>query len=494
MRSGSHPGYRCYWPLLIAGVCVAPAAPTAGQISRKPIEIHDLRDLEATFTRLAQRVQPSTVAIRTYLHGSFTGPDSRRSGRRRIGWLRSYGTGAILEHDGRILTNAHVIEGADEIVVTLPDGRNLEARVVQADHRSDLAVIAVEASNLQTVRLGDLVRVKPGQWCFVAGNPFGLASSDGQASMTYGIVEALGRDLSQALNAEDLTLAEARDYSNLIQTSAAINPGNSGGPLFNINGEMIGVVTAIESRSGVNEGTGFAIPISRWKRPIIASLSRGEAVRYGYLGVQIGPPGGGRRGGGQGAEIQGLDPPDGPAAQARLAREDIIVEFAGITVQGTNHLIRLVGATPAGQAVKITFLRDGRRRITEVTLAERPVSQVAFGGDAGRQEPPTCHWRGAWLAEPSNAILQDAGLSRERSGLVVTHLDPDSETARAGLARQQVVLKLNRRRVRTIDEFLSAAEKADQAATAIRLEVWSEGDTKTIRLPKPGDDTANDGD
>ncbi|MCH7813900.1 MAG: PDZ domain-containing protein, partial [Planctomycetes bacterium] len=325
---------------------------------------------------------------------------------------------------------------------------------------------------------------------------FGLARSDGRASIAYGIVEALGRDLSQALNAEDPTLATRRDYSNLIQTSAAINPGNSGGPLFNINGEMIGVVTAIESRSGVNEGTGFAIPISRWKRPIIETLSRGEQVRYGYLGVQIASPSvgpqGGLRDGGRGAMILRLDPPDGPAAQGRLERDDIIVEFAGVTVQDTNHLVRLVGATPVGQIAKIIFLRDGRRRTTEVTLAERPVNQVALGGDASRREPPTCHWRGAWLAEPSDAILLEAGLSRESAGLVVTHLDPDSETARAGLARQQVVLKLNRRRVRTIDEFLSAAQKADQAATTIRLEVWSDGNTRIIRLPTPDNDAANE--
>ncbi|MCH7814166.1 MAG: trypsin-like peptidase domain-containing protein [Planctomycetes bacterium] len=188
MRFAKHPGYRCCWPLLVAGVCLVPAAPTAGQTGRRPIEIRELRDLEAAFTRLARKVRPSTVAIRTYLHGSFTGPGGRRPGRGRIGWLRSYGTGAILHRDGRILTNAHVIEGADEIVVTLFDGRQLDARVVQADQRSDLAVLAIDASDLQTVRLGDLARVQTGQWCFVVGNPFGLASSDGQASIAYGIV------------------------------------------------------------------------------------------------------------------------------------------------------------------------------------------------------------------------------------------------------------------------------------------------------------------
>ncbi|MHC4092525.1 MAG: S1C family serine protease, partial [Planctomycetota bacterium] len=207
----------------------------------------------------------------------------------------SHGSGAVIRRDGYILTSTHVIEGADEIVVTMHDGREFEAELVQADQRSDLAVIKIEAQNLRPVRLGDLSRVRQGQWCFVVGNPFGLSNTSGKPALTYGIVSALGRDLNDELNAEDLAEAERRYYGNLIQTSAAINPGNSGGPLFNINGEMTGVVIAIASRSGVNEGTGFAIPVTRRTREIIDLLRRGEQVQYGYLGVEVSDNRAGRR-------------------------------------------------------------------------------------------------------------------------------------------------------------------------------------------------------
>jgi len=475
--------------ILTVACLLLPAAVALGQGRPDPVQIRDLRDLERAFTKLADKVRPSAVSIRTYSLGPFVGSRDGVWAEGRVHRLRSCGTGAVIHRDGRILTNAHVIDGADEILVKLHDGREFQARLAQADQRSDLAVLEIEARNLRPVQLGDLSRVRQGQWCFVMGNPFGLSSIDGQPALTYGIVEALGRDLSRQLNNEVEDLADKRYYGNLIQTSAAINPGNSGGPLFNINGEMIGVVTAIESRSGVSEGTGFAIPINRWTRHVIDLLGRGEEVRHGYLGVQIDAVPRAARdaaglGPGRGVIVRRLDPPDGPAAQAKLKPGDIIVEFNGSAIKDANHLVRLVQAAPVGETARVVFLRDRKQRTVQVTLAARPVSPVLVGGQGRSEEPRTCQWRGLWLAEPSDAILQESGLTRERAGLVVLEVEPASDAEKAGFQAQQIVLRLNRRRVRTIDEFLTAA---DQAGAEVRVEVSSEGTTKTLRMPdKPG--------
>jgi serine protease Do len=466
----------------VAGACLVVAAPLAsGQANRDLVEVDDLRELEHAFTQLAQKVRPSAVSIRTYA----LCPLIRSGAEERLHWPRSHGSGAVIRRDGYILTSTHVIEGADEIVVTMHDGREIEAELVQADQRSDLAVIKIDAQNLRPVRLGDLSRVRQGQWCFVVGNPFGLSNTSGKPALTYGIVSALGRDLNDELNAEDLAEAERRYYGNLIQTSAAINPGNSGGPLFNINGEMTGVVIAIASRSGVNEGTGFAIPVTRRTREIIDLLRRGEQVQYGYLGVEVSDNRAGRRITGDhqapGAVISGLALPDGPAAKARLKEDDIIIEFEGIEIENTDQLVRVVQATPVGKSAEVVYLRNGTRRTAQVTLAARPISQVVLGEGSREEKPRTCRWRGAWLVEPTAAILEQGGLTRDQFGLMVGDVDPASDADKAGLEARQVVLKLNRSRVRTIEEFQSAASKA---GPRVRLEIWSEGTRRTVRMPE----------
>ena len=489
MASAHHRRRQRRLGILTVACLIAPAAVAPGQGRPDPIQIRDLRELERAFTTLADKVRPSAVSISTYSLGPFVRLWDGVRAEGRVHHLRSYGTGAVIHRDGRILTNAHVVDGADEIVVKLHDGREFQARLARADRRSDLAVLEIEARNLRPVQLGDLSRVKQGQWCFVMGNPFGFSSLDGQPALTYGIVEALDRDLSGQLNDEVEDLADKRYYGDLIQTSAAINPGNSGGPLFNINGEMIGVVTAIESRSGVSEGTGFAIPMNRWTRQVIDLLSRGEEVRHGYLGVQIDAVPRAARdaaglGPGRGVIVRRLDPPDGPAAQAKLKPGDIIVEFNGSAIKDANHLVRLVQAAPVGETARVVFLRDRKQHAVQVTLATRPVSPVLVGGQGGGEEPRTCQWRGLWLAEPSDAILQESGLPRERAGLVVLEVEPGSDADKAGFQAQQIVLRLNHSRVRTIDEFLTAA---DQAGAEVRVEVSSESNTKTLRMPdKPG--------
>ena len=181
--------------------------------------------------------------------------------------------------------------------------------------------------------------------------------------------------------------------------------------------------------------------------------------------------------------IRQISPSDGPAAKARLHRGDIIVGFDGTPIEDTDHLVRVIGATPVGTEAEIVYLRGGKKRSTTTTLAAREVSPVLVGsGRSLVDEPRISRWRGAWLAEPTDAVLAEFGLPRQRAGLVIIAVDPDSDAEKAGLKPQQIILELNRQPVHTIEEFLAADKKA---APAVTLEISSEGTTKTVHMPVP---------
>jgi len=330
-------------------------------------DLADLKALEQAFTDLARKVRPSVVAVRTYRIRSPGSPDTL------VKLPFSQGSGFVISASGYIATNRHVIAGADLISVILDNGLHYDAAVVKSDERGDLAVLKVDAADLTPVQFGDIAGVKVNQWAFAVGNPFGLANVDGRASVTYGVVSALGRQMTDRLPGND----QVHYYGNLIETSAAINPGSSGGPLFNLDGEVIGVVTAIESASGVNEGHGFAIPIDKYTRGILETLKAGKEVRYGFLGVTVDDvaPADARQvadsGRARGARITGIDPPNGPAAAAGLKPADIIIEFDGIPVEGKDHLVRLVGYTPVGTEATVIYLRRQVKRKATVTIADR---------------------------------------------------------------------------------------------------------------------------
>jgi len=330
-------------------------------------DLADLKALEQAFVELADKVRPSVVAIRAYKVRDAEQADTL------VKVPISQGSGFVIQSDGYIATNSHVIEGADLISVVLFDGTRYEAKPRETDARSDLAVLKIEAEGLPAVRWGDASKVRVNQWTFACGNPFGLANNEGRASITFGTVSALGRQMSDRLPGPP----QLHYYGNLIETTSTINPGSSGGPLFNLAGEVIGVVTAIETSTGFHEGSGFAVPIDKNTRTILDTLKGGQAMRYGFLGVSVDDvrepisrrvadaarP--------RGVRITALDPPNGPAATAGLKPDDVVTEFAGVPVESADHFVRLVGFTPVGAEVEMTYVRRQVQRKTTVTLGDR---------------------------------------------------------------------------------------------------------------------------
>jgi serine protease Do len=344
-------------------------------VPKQAISLDEMVSLEEIFTHLADEVGPSVVAIRVTrrLSPAHRLPDSpHESGDVFINQapdhpVSSAGSGIVLRADGRILTNEHVL--------------------VASDVRSDLAVLRIDRNDLKPARLGDLAKVHRGQWAFALGDPYGFAV-DGRAAISVGHISALGRALQRQLDPTNV-----RYYGNLIQTTADINPGNSGGPLLNLRGEVVGINTAIQTRTGSNEGVGFAVPISERTRQIMDRLLEGKPVDYGYLGVHVrGPTQAERKEAGiteaLGALITAIEP-ETPAEAAGLRIGDVIVEYQGMPIDTADHLVRLVGMTPGNREVVLRFHRSGRLRTAKVVVARRyvPTRDHDRGADARQATP-----------------------------------------------------------------------------------------------------------
>lgn len=275
------------------------------------------------------------------------------------GEIHGVGTGFIVSADGRIVTNAHVVDGADSVTVTLADGRKVDGKVLGTDTATDIALVKVDAGDsLPTVAFGDSTQLKVGQDVVAIGNPFGLGNS-----VTAGIVSALGRDINSG------------PFDNYIQTDAAINKGNSGGPLFDTDGEVVGINTAIFSPTGGSVGIGFAVP-SETAAKVVAALADGGKVERGFLGVQIQPVTEDI------AAALGFDAAKGvlvtdvtadtPAAKAGITRGDIVVSVDGTEVNAPRDLTRMIATDAPGATVKLGLLRAGKPVDATVTLAARP--------------------------------------------------------------------------------------------------------------------------
>lgn len=328
------------------------------------------RNLSRAFRHVAKGLQPSVVSIRT-VEASATPAMARGPMRFRMGpgglqpegpapQREGQGTGFVLREDGTILTNNHVIRGASQIMVRLSDGREFPATVLGGDPETDVAVLRIDAKGLAPVRVIESGDVEVGDWVLALGNPFGL-----EQTVTAGIISAKGRD--------EVGLAT---FENYLQTDAAINPGNSGGPLCTLDGAVVGMNTAFGSRTGGNDGVGFAIPMEIVKRAADDIVQDGR-VRYGYMGVMLQDLVG-EQGAMVGSVLGG-----GPADKAGLQRGDVIRRVDGFAIGSRASLMRVIGTKTPGTVVKLDLLRDGRDVTAEVTLATRPTAGVAVRDERG---------------------------------------------------------------------------------------------------------------
>jgi serine protease Do len=468
----------------VMSLALMAAWPLASSAQTPPDMVRGLPD----FTVLVDQVGPSVVNIRTLERvavnpggvvddqmleffrrfGIPIPPGMQRSPRQGQGEQpqeeakpSGVGSGFVLSKDGFIMTNAHVVDGADELIVTLPDKREFKARVIGADKRTDVAVVKIEALDLPAVRIGDANRIRVGEWVMAIGSPFGLENS-----VTAGIVSAKQRDTG--------------DYLPFIQTDVAINPGNSGGPLINMRGEVIGINSQIYSRSGGFMGISFAIPIDEAMRVSDQLRATGRVVR-GRIGVSIdqvpkdvaeslglGEP--------KGAMVRGVEPAS-PAAKAGLEPGDIILKFDGRQIDKSVDLPRLVGNTKPGNRSTITVFRRGATKDLTVVIgeveADKPVA-------ARRNAPPSGKPAPAAAAKALGLTLSDLSeLQRSelklKGGVLIE--GAEGPAARAGLREGDVITAIANTEVasiRDVEAVLSRLDKTRAVSALVRRGEWAQ--------------------
>jgi serine protease Do len=414
-----------------------------------------------SFADVAESANPAVVSIevasRTRRRVGTPRPPNEPF-RRPEGPRRGTGTGFVIDAAGHVLTNQHVIDGAERVTVKLTDGRSFRARVIGADADTDIAVLKVEAPvALPYVRLGDSDRLRVGEWVCAIGNPLAY-----EHTVTVGVVSFVGRKLFD------------QSLDNYIQTDAAISFGNSGGPLINTSGEVVGINSAV-SRQANN--IGFSIPINQAKEILPQLLATGRVAR-GYLGValrDVDPDVQRALGLGEaaGALVQDVTP-GSPAERAGLRPYDLIVAVDGATVDGDGPTIRAVSRSEPGRAARLEYLRDGRRQSVTVRLAERPARVSPDGAPAVRETARTRDLGPAELGmtvieiNPANARRYD--VPEGLSGLLVQRIEPVSAAAEAGIERGQVVLHVNRQPVTTVvalRQALAPARAGDPVAVLV---------------------------
>ena len=400
------------------------------------------------FATLAKRVGPSVVNVSTTqvrkaaadVPSPFDGDDPMsqfwqrffggripRGSQRQMG----LGSGFIIDRNGTILTNYHVVDGAQKISVTLSDGKSYDAKVLGKDQKTDIAVIKIDAGqDLPAVTLGDSDRLDVGEWVMAIGNPFGL-----DHTVTSGIVSAKGRQIG------------AGPYDNFIQTDASINPGNSGGPLINLRGEVVGITTAIYSQSGGNIGIGFAIPTNSIKEVLPQLKDKGRVVR-GYLGTtvqKITPEIADSLGVKQQRGALVADVVRGsPAERAGIKTGDIITEFNSKEVKDSTELPGLVARVAPGTGTSIKVLRDGKEMTLAITVGEMKDTEVAASGQQGEL--------GLAVQPVTPEVAQSLGLDRAE-GLVITEVKPGSAADDAGLREGDLITQINRRPVKNLADY-----------------------------------------
>lgn len=436
--------------------------------------------LSAAFRNVSESLRPSVVSIRTEITSRQT--DRRGGGlppelRRQLPpWLdddffapfeqprqprqrrqQGMGSGVIIRDDGYLLTNNHVVEGADQVFVTLSDGRRLEAEIVGTDPPTDLAVLKLEATGLEAAILGDSDEIQVGDWVLAVGSPFGL-----EQTVTAGIIS--GKHRVQQI------IGDGQGFEDFLQTDAAINPGNSGGPLVNLRGEVVGINTAILSRSGASAGIGFAIPVGL-ARPVVESIIETGTVRRGFLGASVGDVNPETK------ETFGLKADAGalisgvlegqPAAEGGLQPGDVVVEIDGREVTTGTKLRNYVASKTPGSTVEMTVDRDGEMLTLQVPLGERTDEAMAmFEGGPGAGDTLI----GAELAPLTEEMARELGIRGDvTGGLVVTRIEDGGLAARAGLRAGDLLEEAGGRRLQSVADLRAALEEAQQQQSGLRL-------------------------
>lgn len=467
------------------------SAKEAAPITKKQNQVKQANHLTGSFQQVVEKLRPSLVSINSVKHipvaqrqSDFNFPFSRREDSESSPFeeffqgrsadqaleVQGLGTGFIVGHEGHILTNSHVVLGADEVTVKLFDGRTLKAKVVGLDAPTEVGILKVDAQQLVPAELGDSEQVAVGEWVLAMGSPFGL-----DQTVTAGIISAKGR--------HSLGIA---GYEDFLQTDAAMNPGNSGGPLVNLEGKVIGINTAIASRSGSSAGIGFSIPMNMARFVMDKILHEGR-VQRGWLGVVI----------------QELDDnlarsfgfndnngllisdmaPNGPLSAAGLRPGDIITKFNGQPVRSRHQFRNQVAATAPGTKAPIEFFRDGQRTTKTVQLAELPAQNSDATATAVAKPAPAAQSSadlGLRVRSLTPEIARQLGHDQPE-GVVVIGVEPNGPAAKAGIRSKDIILSVGNQAIRSVEEFQAAVRKPD-LKQGLRLQLRSDGVRRYVLL------------
>lgn len=436
---------------------LAPPSPASGALQSsyaavlKPV-LPEIVNISSTKIIRSNEADPLAPFFEDPLFRRFFGDRLPRSRGPREEREQSLGSGVIVGSNGYILTNSHVVDGASEVKVFLRDKREFTARIVGTDPKTDVAVLKVDEEGLPAIPLGDSSKVEVGDVVFAIGNPFGVGQT-----VTMGIVSATGRG---NLGIED--------YEDFIQTDAAINPGNSGGALINTRGELIGINTAILSRSGGNQGVGFAVPVNL-ARHVMDQITRNGRVVRGWLGavIQDVTPAIAKAFGLPSAQgvLIGDVKADGPAARAGLVSGDVILEMNGQPVMDSKTLRLQISQSPPGEVMRLKVRRGTEDRDMTVTLGELPVEAA----QASPENEDANLLRGLPVEGLTPEIRQQLDLPAGTRGVVVTQVDSNSPAATSGVREGDVIVEVNRRPVHSVQEFTQAASSAGKQSVLVRI-------------------------